>query len=270
MLTCTRTEVPAHLADLVDCLWELRGEWRSGNDYLLPSVCVDIAIRMEGTIEVFRDGGWQRIPDRVTIGSQDRVITLRQPGRLWVIGIQLTPGCASVLGRKASELRNQILPLSDLAPDLDGSIEGFSLGLRARRAKVADLFRILEGRSQARADGAIFHAACHLARGAYVHGVARSLHVSRRHLYRRFLNEVGWTPSAFRRLARFSLVSRMAASAHRPRWSDLAVSAGYFDQAHLARDFQMFAGGPPTSIFSAAWYANFLAPSQMSHPYKTW
>jgi hypothetical protein len=39
-----------------------------------------------------------------------------------VIGIRLAPGCASVLRTKASELRNRILPLSDLAPDLDASI----------------------------------------------------------------------------------------------------------------------------------------------------
>lgn len=269
MITCIQTEAPVHLADFVHCLWELRGEW-SGNDYLLPSVCIAIAIRMDGNIEVLRDGGWQRIPDRVTIGSQDRVITLRQPGPLWVVGIQLAPGCASVLGGKASELRNRILPLADLAPDLDASIEGFTLALRSRQAKVADLFRIFEGRPQAPADGTIFRAAHYMARGAYVDGVARTLGVSRRHLYRRFLSEVGWTPSQFRRLARFSRASRMAASAPRPRWLDLAVSAGYFDQAHLARDFQMFTGATPTSVFSTAWYANFLPPSQMSHPYKTW
>src|SRR5262249_41714107 len=153
MLTCTRTEAPAHLAEVVDCLWELHGEWRSGDDYLLPNIGVDIAIRMEGTIEVFWDGGWRLISDRVAIGSLDRAVALRQPGPLWVIGIRLAPVCASLLSTKASELRNRILPLSDLAPDLDASIERFALALRARRAKIADLFRILEGLPQTSPDG---------------------------------------------------------------------------------------------------------------------
>lgn len=269
MLTCTRTEAPAHLTELVDCVWELRGEWRSGNDYLLPNVGIDIAIRIEGTIKVFRDGGWRQIADRVVIGSLDRATALRQPGPLHVVGIRLAPGCASLLGVRASELRNRILPLFDLAPDLDASIDGFTVALKARRGKVGDLFRLLEGQPRTRTDGSILSAARHLSRGASVQGVASCLDLSRRHLYRRFINEVGWMPSQFRRLARFSQVSNMAASTPGSRWSDLSACAGYFDQAHLARDFQLFAGRTPTSVFSAAWYANFLPLSEMSHPYKT-
>jgi AraC-like DNA-binding protein len=269
MLTCSRTQTPAQLADAVDCLWELRGHWRSGDDYLLPDVGIDIAIRMEGTIEVFGAAGWRRISDRVAIGSLDRAVTLRQPGPLWVIGIRLAPGCASVLGVKASELRNRIVQLSDLAPDLDASIERFACALGARQAKVADLFGILEGLQQTRPDGAILYTIRHLSRGADVHDIACSLNASRRHLYRRFVNEVGWTPSQFRRLARFSRASRMAASAPEPRWAELSQRAGYFDQAHLARDFQLFAGRSATSIFSVPWYSNFLSRTEMSHPSKT-
>jgi transcriptional regulator GlxA family with amidase domain len=88
-------------------------------------------------------------------------------------------------------------------------------------------------------------------------GLAQALGMSRRHFGRRFGAEIGWAPEEFRRLARFSAASAMAATTPVQKWSDIAVAAGYFDQAHLVRDFKSFVSLTPSTAFSASWYSNF-------------
>jgi AraC-like DNA-binding protein len=78
---------------------------------------------------------------------------------------------------------------------------------------------------------------------------------SGRHLASRFRAEIGLTPKAAARVIRFSrarhLLARAAAPAAGPngpgyRLADLAAACGYFDQAHLAREFRALAGCPPS------------------------
>jgi AraC-like DNA-binding protein len=83
-----------------------------------------------------------------------------------------------------------------------------------------------------------------------VRELSREVGWSSRHLQDRFLAEVGLTPKAAGRVIRFDRARRQLqnqAARGRP-WSlaDLAVECGYFDQAHLARDFRDLAGFSPS------------------------
>jgi AraC-like DNA-binding protein len=74
---------------------------------------------------------------------------------------------------------------------------------------------------------------------------------SGRHLTSRFRAEIGLTPKAAARVVRFDrarrlLVTRVGAADGDFRLADLAVDCGYFDQAHLAREFRALAGCPPS------------------------
>jgi AraC-like DNA-binding protein len=67
---------------------------------------------------------------------------------------------------------------------------------------------------------------------------------SARHLTDRFRAEVGLRPKEAARVARFDRARRRL----RPgvRLADVAADTGYFDQAHLAREFHTFAGCSPS------------------------
>ena len=75
---------------------------------------------------------------------------------------------------------------------------------------------------------------------------------SGRHLASRFRAEIGLTPKAAARVIRFDrarklLVRKLADGAERAYLlADLAADCGYFDQAHLAREFRALAGCPPS------------------------
>ncbi len=74
---------------------------------------------------------------------------------------------------------------------------------------------------------------------------------SGRHLTSRFRAEIGLTPKAAARVIRFDrarhlLVRQLTTAGSDIRLADLAVACGYFDQAHLAREFRALAGCPPS------------------------
>jgi AraC-like DNA-binding protein len=80
---------------------------------------------------------------------------------------------------------------------------------------------------------------------------------SGRHLASRFRAEIGLTPKAAARVVRFDRARRRLTSLSAGGGAgagtcagyglaDLAVACGYFDQAHLAREFRALAGCPPS------------------------
>jgi AraC-like DNA-binding protein len=67
-----------------------------------------------------------------------------------------------------------------------------------------------------------------------------------------FCEHVGLTPKLFYRVRRFrGLVDRIE-KCMPVNWAALAADCGYFDQAHLIRDFRAFAGITPREYRSAA------------------
>jgi AraC-like DNA-binding protein len=77
--------------------------------------------------------------------------------------------------------------------------------------------------------------------------IAKELGISQRRLIRVFGEESGLTPKLFGRIQRFQRAIAMASnSKDLSDWSEIALSCGYFDQAHLIRDFVEFSGFTPT------------------------
>src|SRR5258708_348004 len=83
---------------------------------------------------------------------------------------------------------------------------------------------------------------------ASVRQLAGALGASERQLRRAFVEAVGLSPKQYLRVLRFRRVLDEARRTAAPSWSDLAASAGYYDQAHLIADFGAMTGATP-----AAW-----------------
>jgi AraC-like DNA-binding protein len=70
--------------------------------------------------------------------------------------------------------------------------------------------------------------------------------VSGNHLATQFKSHVGVTPKRVARIYRFARLI-LSVDAQRPvDWSELAQTAGYFDQAHFSKEFKDFTGHNPT------------------------
>lgn len=108
--------------------------------------------------------------------------------------------------------------------------------------------------------------------GVSVSDLAEKVGWSTRHLAQRFRTEIGLSPKEAARVVRFDRARRMIQnSMGRARsigggecgtLAEVAAACGYYDQAHLAREFGALAGCPPSR-----WLAEeFGVPKRPSHP----
>jgi AraC-like DNA-binding protein len=78
-----------------------------------------------------------------------------------------------------------------------------------------------------------------------VGALAERLGRSRRHLSARFREHVGLPPKAVARILRFRQAVKLLQKTPARSFAELAFECGYYDQAHLNRDFRKFAGTSP-------------------------
>jgi AraC-like DNA-binding protein len=93
--------------------------------------------------------------------------------------------------------------------------------------------------------------------GIEVGALASEVGWSRRHLAQRFQQELGLAPKVAGRVLRFDRARLLLGRPARPGIAAVAARCGYYDQAHLTRDFRELAGMSPT-----AWLAEQLPSVQ--------
>jgi AraC-like DNA-binding protein len=93
---------------------------------------------------------------------------------------------------------------------------------------------------------------------APVAALAREAGWSRRHFAARFAAAAGLPPKTFARVLRFGRAKELL---ERPGLSlaEIALEAGYYDQAHFNRDFRAFAGCTPTELIARRLPAGYSA-----------
>jgi AraC-like DNA-binding protein len=75
--------------------------------------------------------------------------------------------------------------------------------------------------------------------------LASEVNMSKRNFERKFLENVGLTPVFFNRIVRFQKAIKLINQQNKLSFTELAYSAGYYDQSHFIRDFKQFYGQPP-------------------------
>ena len=76
--------------------------------------------------------------------------------------------------------------------------------------------------------------------------LAKNAPISQRQFERSFKEVAGFTPKLYARIKRFETTLNKSGSL-----TEIALDAGYFDQAHFIRDFKAFTGLQPRNYFKA-------------------
>jgi AraC-like DNA-binding protein len=172
------------------------------------------------------------------------------PGARYV-GLRFAPGTApAVFGVPAHELRDRRLPLDALWP------AAVVRRLAERVADAADPGAVLESIATdrlARADPpdpGLAEIVARLRAGDPVAAVADAVGLSSRQLHRRSLAAFGYGPKTLARVLRLDGALRLARGG--APFATVAATAGYADQAHLARDVRALAGLPLGAVLAGA------------------
>lgn len=172
-------------------------------------------------------------------------------------GIHFKPGGAyPFVAPPVDELRGEQLPL-------DTVWGGFASELRERLLEAStpdEQISIMEGALLARArPGLERHPAVEFAlqqlrigpQTKTIADVTDKIGLSSRRFIELFRREVGLTPKLFCRVQRFQRALRRFAAGKAIDWTDVALDAGYFDQAHFIHDFREFSGINPSTYADA-------------------
>jgi AraC-like DNA-binding protein len=76
-------------------------------------------------------------------------------------------------------------------------------------------------------------------------GLTEDVGWSHKHLIDQFRDQLGAPPKLIGRVLRFQRAIKLIGRSHPARWTELALECGFFDQSHLIREFQQFAGCTP-------------------------
>jgi AraC-like DNA-binding protein len=233
-------ELPSPAPAVIDRLWFL--ELESGPaQRIVPDGRPELIINLGHPFESLQNGTWRRQPEAFLVGQLTGPMHIRPAGPAKIMGIRFRPeGLGALLRLPIHELTGREIPLSDL-PRLAQTGEPDAL--------IREAVRLIE-------------AGCDIAR------IARRLGLSTRHFERRFKNAVGLSPKLFSRIQRFQRVFHQIEAGR--SWVEAALACGYYDQAHLVRDFRDFSGEPPAALLNNEDLArHFLSRPGMSHFSKT-
>jgi len=231
---------PPELREHLLCVWTV-GPASGGTETVLPDGSIDIV--------------WPEGQGPIVAGPDTRPVPSTRPPRSTAVGVSFRPGAApALLGIPADRLRDLRVPLSEAwgrdAEQLEAGLDG--AGSPSARLKLLghELRRRL--RRAERPDELVTAAVARLrdTHPRSVSAIAEELGISERQLRRRFHATVGYGPKTLARVLRFQRMLAIARQQSSRDLGQLAVDAGYADQAHMTMECTQLAGLPPRRLIA--------------------
>jgi AraC-like DNA-binding protein len=240
---------PAPLAAAIECVWSVSDRLTRiarPPDRLIPDGCPELIVHRADRYCRIVDGRLVRQPTAFLAGTLSRPWIVQAPPRVATIGVRFRPGGLTALcGASLAGTADREVPLDELPAALTAlaavirHARGPASALRAAEAwLLAHATAHVGGRVPAPACADVVRV-IHRRRGRIgVEALAAAVGLPRRRLERLFRRETALTPKQYIRVVRLTAVLGRLDAPDRDRLIDVALDAGYFDQAHMARDFK--------------------------------
>jgi len=246
-------EIKPHplLAAYVDAYWVsavTQHSWQR----ILPDTCADIIFNISGDVIAVADGELIAPHTAFLVGTMTAFQDSEMPANTAMLGIRFRAGGLNAFtGLPLQLITDGHLSLKEAAVDWHMILEPLLAKEISVRGKIQCIEKFLLQRLPAEhiyfrkiqhslsliqhAQGKIPVAA--LAAGAYM---------STRNFERYFLQSVGVSPKTFTRIVRFLEIRRQLKMQSHSHLLSLALDNGFYDHAHLTREFKAFSGESPT------------------------
>jgi AraC-like DNA-binding protein len=233
---------PPDLMPYVICAWTL--EIGDGDQHHRQRVIAD------GCSDIV----WIGDASPIVVGPMTRSTLSTTEAGTTLVGLRFRPEAAArVLGVAAHELADRRIPLNEVwsrrAVD-DVCEQLWEQRTTAGRLAIVQQFVASRHDAIGAPDAAVQHTVSLLcvAPNERVGGLAKQVGISERHLRRRFVAAVGYSPKVFHRIVRFQRLLTLANASPPTRLHILASRAGYADQSHMTREVKEFAGVAPSAL----------------------
>jgi AraC-like DNA-binding protein len=247
----------APLGELVERLWLVSGGDAPRQERILASGTVELVINLRDdrvTIDrTPRDQRPRSLSGAVVSGPYSGAFLIDARQHAWMMGAHFMPGGAFVvLGLPGAELTDRHVDVAAIWGDSAArSLREQLVSAPTDAARFARLERALTARLR----GASLHPAVLLAlerftvggSGASVQDVVREAGLSHRRFLTVFRTAVGLAPKQYCRIRRVRYLHGLAQRTGRIDWAQLAQECGFFDQSHLAAEFNGLVGVTPTA-----------------------
>lgn len=247
----------APLAPYVECFWVLEGDPTSNQtepERLLPDGCVELVLNFGAPFRQHLESSVAETqPGRFLAGQLTRPLLISPTGSFQIVGIRFQPGgTVPFFPLSMSELTDRIAALADVASDLERSIVERVGEENSAIDKVRLTSQLLEQhlKRNSKTNTPLQPAVTCMLRSCgqiSIDSLAHDLGITGRQLLRRFQFEVGLGPKLLCRILRFQRVFS-ALEGSDESWASVALDCGYYDQAHLIKEFQQFTGQSPSLL----------------------
>jgi AraC-like DNA-binding protein len=221
----------------------------------LPSRHVTLIISLAAPIDVAALPGSRLEGGRFAAlagGLHAAPVTIATDGHDHGLHLELTPaGARALLGVPAAALAWEVVDLADLfGAESTALVDRLACAPTwADRFAILDAVlarRVVEGAGMPDAVGWAWRRMVVSGGLVAVSELAEEIGWSRRHLGERFRDELGLSPKVAARVMRFQRACRLLQRPRRPGLADVAAACGYYDQAHLTREWHELAGCTPS------------------------
>nr|WP_203614652.1 AraC family transcriptional regulator [Streptomyces sp. SID13726] len=201
------------------------------------------------------DGGSGGIGSLV-VGLEDRPAICVHPGGQEAIRVEFAPlGAYRLFGMPMSELTNLAVEIEDvLGPGAGVLVERLAAtpdwSARFDLLDAALLARLDDGPAPTPEVGQAWQLLSGSAGTVPISRIAAEVGWSQGYLTRRFTQQVGLTPKASARVLRFRRAVAMLGGGT-ASLTEISLACGYYDQAHLNREFRAIAGTTPGQMMAA-------------------
>lgn len=243
------------LVDYIDRFWHCSDAPSYPRVRILPTGSMELVFNLRAdeirVCDSLQSERFARFSGAVISGPYTQGLMIDPMEHATILGIHFRPGGAiPFLGVRANELQDLHLDLDTLWGPLAAELRErlcASTTVRRRFALLEEtLLTLLRLRPCRHPAVSIALAIFDQSDGtAVVQDVSRRVGLSQRRFIEIFATEVGLTPKLYCRIRRFRKARELARSLPAPDWAHIALECGYFDQSHLIRDFQAFAGLTP-------------------------
>jgi len=260
----------------VECFWALESDVPSTQpERILPDGCVELILNFGAQFSQHDDGELRLQPRSFLVGQMTGPILISPTGPVQLIGIRFHPGGTLPflrvplheitdqvvdLGGLSSKLERELLSVTSQSPLLTDKVNAVEAFLTKQLLNTKDNSWLMMLAARIVDSGGL----------VAVDRLASDAGISSRQLERRFLREVGLGPKMLGRIIRFQQVFRAVEQCNFA-WAEVAIECGYYDQAHLIRDFNQFARQTPAVLFSnqSAFTEWFTRKARKSDFYNT-